>query len=62
MNAKYWSENTKGRDYLEYTGIDGMIIFKQIFREQRWVGVDWSNSGQGLWLALVNTVRNIQVP
>jgi hypothetical protein len=62
MNTKYWSENLKGRDHLDDTGTDSKIVFKQIFREQRQVGVDWSNSEQGLWVSLVNTVMNIQFP
>jgi len=28
MNTKFWSESVKGRDHVEYQGIDGKIILE----------------------------------
>jgi hypothetical protein len=40
MHTKFWSENLKGRDYLEDLGIDGKIILEWILGGIGWEGVD----------------------
>jgi hypothetical protein len=36
----FWSGSLRERDYLEYSGVDGTIIIRWIFR--KWDGgVDW---------------------
>jgi hypothetical protein len=48
---------------LEYPGIHGRIILRQIFR--KWdVGVDWIDLAQDRdrWRVLVNAVMNLWVP
>jgi len=44
----FWWRNLRGREHLEYPGVDGRIILRWIFR--KWdvgLGMDRSGSGQG---------------
>jgi hypothetical protein len=46
--AKFWSENLKGRDYLENLGIDGRITSELILEKQGgelWTGFIWLKIG-----------------
>jgi len=48
MHTGFWWGDLRERHHLEYVGVDGRIILKQIFKiwdEVR--GMDWSDSGQG---------------
>ena len=51
------------REHLEDPGVDERIILKFIFRKWMW-GMDWIDVAQerDRWRALVNAVKNIQVP
>jgi hypothetical protein len=60
--AKLWSESMEGRDHLEDLGVDGRIVFKQMFGKEDgrvWIDLD----GNRNWLqAVVNMVMNLRVP
>jgi hypothetical protein len=53
-----------GRQKLEDLGVDDSIILKQLLKEIRCEGVDWTRLVQNMvqWWALVNTIMNIRVP
>jgi hypothetical protein len=59
-----WRNLTEG-DHLEDPSVDGRIILKWKFErlDGRGGGMDWINLAQDRdrWLALVNTVMNLQV-
>jgi hypothetical protein len=38
---KFWSENLKGRDYLEDLDVDGMVISEWILGKQDGKNVEW---------------------
>jgi hypothetical protein len=56
METKFWSENLRGRDYLEDLDVDDRIKYK--------IRMKWINMAQDRdqWRALVNTVMNLRVP
>jgi hypothetical protein len=62
-HTKFWYENLKERDYLEYLGLDGKIIFMAL-REQRWENVNLIHVSQyrDRWQALTNIVTKFRVP
>ena len=63
MHTGFWWGNLRNRYHLEDPGIDGRIIFKQIF--EKWDGVvDWIELPQDRdrWQALLNVLMNLQVP
>jgi len=41
----YWWGNLRERDHLEYSGVDGRIILRHIFKKWDW-GMDWSDLAQ----------------
>jgi hypothetical protein len=48
MHKNIWSENVKGRDLSEETGVDGKIILKRILGKQGgkvWIGFIWLRVG-----------------
>jgi hypothetical protein len=54
----------KGRDYLEYLGVDGKIMLKRILKEIFMEGVDCINVAQGRdrWRAAVNALMILLIP
>jgi hypothetical protein len=64
MNTKFWSENLKGRDHSEDTGVDGRKILERILGKYGEGIVDWIHLAQDRdkWQALVITVMNFRVP
>jgi len=60
---RVWMGETWWRDYLEDLRVDGMIIFKWIFRKYYWV-VDCIDLAEDRdrWRAVVKTVMNLWVP
>ena len=58
----WWGEVREG-DHMEDSGVDGRIILKWIFKT--WDGGnDWDDLAQVMdrWRALVNMVKNLQIP
>jgi hypothetical protein len=48
IHTKFWSENLKGRYYLEVLGVDGRIILEWILEKWEWrCGLASYRSGQG---------------
>jgi hypothetical protein len=48
MERKFWSENLKGRDYLEDLGVGGRIILEHMLGkwfEKVWIGFIWLRIG-----------------
>jgi hypothetical protein len=63
VHTGFWWRDLREGDHLGGPGIDGRIIFKQIFK--KWdVGMDWIELAQdrNRWWALVNAVMNLRVP
>jgi hypothetical protein len=61
MYTKFWSENLKGRDYMEDLGVYGKIILEWILGKQG--GELWIIFiDRDQWRATVNTVMNLCVP
>ena len=59
MYTEFWCGSLRGRDQLEYVGIDGRIILRWIFR--KWdvgiqTGSSWLRIGTGGG-ALVNSIK-----
>jgi hypothetical protein len=42
MLAKFWLERLMERDHLEELTIDGRAILNWMFKQIRWVDIDWS--------------------
>jgi hypothetical protein len=63
LHTGFLWRNLRERDHLEYTGVDGKIILKCIFRKYDW-GMDWIDMAQNTdrWWDLVNAVINFLVP
>jgi hypothetical protein len=56
-------EIPQGKNHLEDLDVDGRLIFKQMFNEVEWKGVNWIDLAEdrGKWRAVVNTVMNLRV-
>ena len=63
MRTGLWCGHLREGDRLEYSGVDGRIILKLIFR--KWDGgMDWMDLTQDRdrWRSLVNAAVNHRVP
>jgi hypothetical protein len=60
MYIGHWWESQKERDHSEQQAVGGWTILKWI----GWDSMDWIEVAQDRyqWMALVNTVMNLQVP
>jgi hypothetical protein len=63
VHTGFWWRDLREGDHLGHPGVDGRIILKWVFK--KWDGgMDLIELAQdkGRWRALVNAVRNLQVP
>jgi hypothetical protein len=60
----FWWENLRERDHWGDPVVDGMIIFRCIFKKWDCEGMDWigSTHERDRWWALVIAVINFRVP
>jgi len=49
VHTGFWWENPRERDRLEYSGVDGSMILKWIFKKGDgvWTGLIWLRRGKG---------------
>ena len=65
MYTGLWRGNLRERGHLEYSGIDGRIILRWIFKKWDWGrGMDWIDLAQDTdrWRLLVNGAMDLRVP
>ena len=62
MSTVFWWANLRERDHSEYTGVDGRMILRWIFRkwdEEAWTGSIWLRVRTGSGHFGFNKVRGI---